>query len=175
MLVQIPSGAVNRTRGEEVEVWTLAGFTSYFNWLDCAATPYPGWAFFAPFVHPWTEARRKLKCGVFVSWVGHVGREQFLVWTFATFSHPSPVVISGVATELGFECLTVVALVGEPGASAFGKLLIGIDKTRIGDHPLCFRQVLRLVDNILFTVVGVWWKFAFGKQYFIWTPGAPWV
>ena len=92
-----------------------------------------------------------------------MGGEQFLIRTFASFSHPSPVVISGVATELGFECLTVVALVGEPGASAFGKLFIRIDKTRIGDHPLCFRQVLRLVDNILFTVVGVWWKLAFGE------------
>ena len=177
MLVQLSVGSVNRARGVEVKVWALAGgndFTSYLNRLNCAATSrHPGWAFFAPIIHPRTEARRELKCRVLEAWVGLLSRKQFVIGTITFFPSSFCNVIHRVATQFWLEGLTVVTLVGKPGTSTFMKLFFRMDKTGIGDHPLCFSQVLRLFGDILFTVMGVWWEFAFGKKYFIRTPRAP--
>lgn len=165
MPVHLPEGTVNWARGVEVEVWTLAGndFTSYLNRLNCTATPHIGWAFFAPIIQPWTEARRELEFGVFEAWVGLVGREQFVIGTITAFPNFFLVVISGVAAKLGVESLTVVTLVGKPGASSNGKLFLRIVKTGIGDHPIFFNQVAGLIYHILLTVLGVWRETAFGK------------
>ena len=88
LFVQLSVGSVNGARGVEVEVWALAtgnDFTVYFNRLNCATTSHIGWAFFAPIIQPWTEARRELKCRVFEAWVGLVSREQFVIGTIAFF------------------------------------------------------------------------------------------
>ena len=165
MPVRLSEATVNRTRGVEVEIWTLAGndFTFYLNWLNCTAAPFIGWTCFAPIIQPWTESRRELPLRVFEAWIGLMSWEQFIIWTIAVIANFLLREISRIAAKLGGEGLTVVALVRKPRTSSNGKLLLGIFKAWIGHLPLCLNQVARLVDHILFTVLGVWWKAAFGK------------
>ena len=129
----------------------------------CTAASHISWTCFAPIIQSWTESRRELPLRVFEAWVSLVSREQFFIRTIAVIANFLLREISRIATKLGGKGLTVVALVGKPRTSSNGKLLRGIVKAWIGHLPLCLNQVARLVDHILFAVLGVWWEAAFGK------------